>query len=327
MQILTSERINAVFSMALLIEALRTAFSSTASGPPRQLLPVPGGAGDRLMLVMPALAADGGSAVKIATVFPDNSAHGLPTIHAAIIVFSAQGVPTALLDGTLVTRLRTGAASALASSYLSRGDSEHLVIIGTGALAPYMAWAHCEARPIRLVTVCGRAIDRASQTAAEIRSLVKRELDVRVASSIEDAVRAADIVSCCTNAAKPVLHGAWLRPGTFVDLVGSFSPHRREADDEAVQRSRIFVDTFEGTLLEAGDLLDPLGRGIIRREQIEGELADLVSGRVRGRAVQNEIILFKSVGTAIEDLAACRLLMRLDVSREPVLSKSNQSKP
>ena len=314
MQIFTSERINAVFSMAALIEALRTAFSGTANGPPRQLLPVPGGAGDRMMLVMPALAADGGAAVKIATVFPDNPAHDLPTIHAAIVVFSPQGVPVALLDGTLVTRLRTGAASALASSYLSREDSERLVIIGTGALAPYMAWAHCEARPIRTVTVCGRSAERASQTAAEIRSLVKRELDVGVASSVEDAVRAADIVSCCTSAAKPVLPGAWLRAGTFVDLVGSFSPHRREADDEAVRRSRIFVDTYEGTLAEAGDLLDPLGRGVIRREQIEGELADLVSGRVRGRAGPNETILFKSVGTAIEDLTACRLLMRLDAA-------------
>jgi len=317
MQILTAERINAVVSMAALIEALRTAFSSAASGPPRQLLPVPGGAGDRLMLVMPALAADGGAAVKIATVFPDNSAHNLPTIHAAIVVFSPHGVPVALLDGTLVTRLRTGAASALASSYLSREDSERLVIIGTGALAPYMAWAHCEARPIRAITVCGRTAERASQTADAIRSLVKRELDVRVASSVEDAVRAADIVSCCTSAAKPVLQGAWLRPGTFVDLVGSFSPQRREADDEAVRRSRLFVDTFEGTLVEAGDLLDPLGRGVIRREQIEGELADLVTGRVRGRRAQNEIILFKSVGTAIEDLAACRLLIRTYECSEP----------
>ncbi len=314
MQILTSERIGAVASMQPLIEALRAAFGSGATAPPRQLLTVPGGAGDRLMLTMPAFTADGGAAVKVATVFPDNPAHGVPTIHATIVVFSERGVPTALLDGTLVTRLRTGATSALASRYLSREDSERLVIVGTGALAPYMAWAHCEARPIHTVSVYGRSPERASRTVASIRSLLKRELDVLVASSIEEAVRDADIVSCCTSAATPVLAGAWLRPGTFVDLVGSFSPHRREADDEAVRRSRIFVDTFEGALGEAGDLLDPLARGVIRREQIEGELADLIRGRVQGRATRDETILFKSVGSAVEDLAACRLLMQMAAS-------------
>jgi ornithine cyclodeaminase len=116
-------------------------------------------------------------------------------------------------------------------------------------------------------------------------------------------------VSCATSSATPVLEGKWLKPGTFVDLVGSFSPSKREADDEVVRRSRLFVDTFEGALSEAGDLLDPLARGVIDRKRIEGELADLVCGRVRGRANAEEIITFKSVGTALEDLAAARLVV------------------
>ena len=122
-------------------------------------------------------------------------------------------------------------------------------------------------------------------------------------------MRSADIVSCATSSVTPVLEGRWLARGTFVDLVGSFTPEMREADDEAVRRSRIFVDTFEGALAEAGDLIGPIGRGVIGRERIEGELADLVGARVPGRRTPEEITLFKSVGTALEDLAAAQLIM------------------
>jgi ornithine cyclodeaminase len=312
MKILTSERISALARMAPLIEALREAFRAGTPPPPRQLLNVPGGAGDRLMLSMPAFTSQGGGVVKLATVFPDNASRGVPSIHAVIVVFSEEGIPIALLDGTLVTRLRTGAASALASQYLSRSDSEHLVIIGTGTLAPYMAWAHATVRPIQRVTVCGRSSEHATRTVERIRALMEREIDLVVSNSTERAVGEGDIVCCCTNSANPVLAGRWLRPGTFIDLVGSFSPHRREADDEAVRRARIFVDTFEGALTEAGDLLDPLSRGILGRDRIEGELADLVRGTRGGRASPQEITLFKSVGTAIEDLAACSLLLQAE---------------
>jgi alanine dehydrogenase len=272
-------------------------------------MPIPGGRGDRLLLYMPAFDREGGGAVKLATVFPDNSDRGLPTIQAALVLFSSTGTPVALLDGAMVTRLRTSAASALASTYLSRTDSEHLVVIGTGALAPYMALAHCNVRPIRRVAVAGRREDRIRETVTEIRTLVGSEIEVEAADSLEKVVRAADIVSCATSSAQPVLAGKWLRSGAFLDLVGSFSPTRREADDEAVVRSRIFVDTFEGALTEAGDLLQPLEHGLIGRERIEGELSDLVSGRAVGRRKADEIILFKSVGTAIEDLAAAKLIV------------------
>ena len=117
---------------------------------------------------------------------------------------------------------------------------------------------------------------------------------------------------CATSSTAPVLEGRWLRPGAFVDLVGSFTPGAREADDDAVLRARIFVDTFEGALAEAGDLIDPISRGVIGRERVEGELADLVSGRVAGRLSAEEITLFKSVGTAIEDLATARLILAAD---------------
>jgi ornithine cyclodeaminase/alanine dehydrogenase-like protein (mu-crystallin family) len=309
MLVLSGEQIHALAPMPRLIARLEDQFRAGCVVPPRQVTAMPGGAGERLFLTMPAFASEGGTAVKLATFFPDNPARGLPTIQAAIVLFSPTGTPMAILDGTTVTRLRTGAASALASKYLSRDDSSQLVIIGTGALAPAMAAAHCAIRPITRVSVWGRRPNRAAATAGSIRSLVGDHVEVVVTAALDQAVATADIVSCATSSATPVLAGRWLRPGAFVDLVGSFSPTRREADDEVVLRSRIFVDTLEGALAEAGDLLDPLGRGIIERSRIEGELGDLVCGRAQGRVSEDEIITFKSVGTALEDLAAARLVV------------------
>ena len=309
MLVLNAEQIRALAPMPRLIERLRDAFRAQNSLPLRQFAPMPGGSGERLFLSMPAFDTEGGAVVKLATVFPDNPERGLPTIQAAIVVFSNTGTPVALLDGAVVTQLRTGAASALASTYLSRTDSSHLVLIGTGALAPYMAAAHCAARPITRISVWGRRPERITATAATIRSLIDSDIEVLIPSSLEEAVKAADIVSCATRSATPVLAGKWLRAGTLVDLVGSFAPNKREADDDVILGARIFVDTFEGALTEAGDLVDPLRRGIIAREHIEGELADLVSGRVKGRTSADEIIVFKSVGTAIEDLAAAQMIV------------------
>lgn len=312
MRVLDAAEIRARAPMGELIECLRKAFGAPPSAGVRQVAPIPGGQGDRLLLQMPAFDGAGAGAIKLVTIFPDNRSKGLPTIQAALVVFSATGTPVALLDGAMVTRLRTGAASALASTYLSRADSAHLLIIGTGALAPYMALAHSTVRPIRRVTVAGRREERARETAVEIRSLLAGNIDVGIATSLADAVPTADIISCATSSAQPVLAGKWLRPGVFLDLVGGFSPGKREADDEVILRSRLFVDTFEGALAEAGDLLQPLERGLIGRERIEGELSDLVSGRATGRRAADEIILFKSVGTAIEDLAAAKLIVAAD---------------
>lgn len=200
------------------------------------------------------------------------------------------------------------AASALASRYLSRADSTHLVLLGTGALAPTMARAHCAVRPISRVSVWGRRSARAEETARIIREIVPSTIDAQVPRTLDQAISTADIVICATSSTAPILAGKGLKRGTFIDLVGSFSPSAREADDEVLLRSRIFVDTFDGGLAEAGDLLQPLSSGLIARDRIEGELSDLVCGRVKGRTNENEIILFKSVGTAIEDLAAVRMI-------------------
>jgi alanine dehydrogenase len=323
MLVLNAEEVRALAPLPSLIECLQEAFRRGCSVPLRQVAKMPGGAGDRLFISMPAFDLEGGAAVKLVTVFPDNASKGLPSIQAAILVFSEHGMPVALLDGTVVTHMRTAAASALASRYLSRKDSAHLVIIGTGALAPTMAAAHCVVRPISRISVWGRRPERAVATAAAIRALVSHHIDVLVPNSIVETTAMADIVSCATGSATPVLAGRWLKPGTFVDLVGSFSPSNREADDDVVVRSRIFVDTIEGALAEAGDIIDPLARGVIDRARVEGELADLACGRATGRQSGDEIIMFKSVGTALADLAASRLIVSADERRRAASSSDS----
>jgi alanine dehydrogenase len=288
-----------------LIEALREAFRTEGHALPRTVHEVPGG----LVALMPVWAGRTG-AVKIATVFPGNPDHGLPTIHAQVLLFDgATGAPLALVDGTEVTLRRTASASALAASYLARPDASTLLVIGTGALAPHMARAHAAVRPIRRIAVWGRTPGRSAATAAQIAANLPG-IVVTVAGDLAEAAGEAAMISCATRATEPVLCGAWLSPGTHVDLVGSFSPQARECDDDVVRGARIFVDTLEGALAEAGDLLIPLANGTIQRGEIAGELADLCGGSVQGRTSPQQITVFKSVGAAIEDLIAAEMVLK-----------------
>lgn len=286
-----------------LVDALREAFRIGADTPVRWNLPV-NEEGDRLLL-MPAWSARA-LGVKIVTVFPRNPARGVPSVAALYLLLDvATGHPLALIDGEAVTLRRTAAASALASTYLSRTDSRVLAVIGAGHLAPYMALAHCAARPIERVIVWGRARERAESLAMRLRA---DGLNAKAEEDLAAALAAADIVTCATTAREPVVRGALVHPGAHVDLVGAFTPEMRESDDELVERAAVFVDTYAGALKEAGDLVQPMNAGTIARHHIRGELADLVGGRHAGRTAQEEITLFKSVGTALEDLCAARLV-------------------
>jgi ornithine cyclodeaminase len=309
MLVLDAEQIRSVVSFPSLIERLKTAFLADWVVPQRQILSVPGGNSDRCLFAMPAFTQNGAGVFKLTSLFPGNAARDIPTIQGVTVVFSDEGSPVAVLDGGTITRLRTAAASALASTYLSRTDSAHLVLIGTGALAPDLVAAHRTVRPITKVSVWGRTPNRVKATVGAIQALEGPDFEVLPTFDLGKSVSKADIVTCATGTTKPLLEGSWLSEGTFVDLVGSFSPSKREADDQVVVRSRIFVDTFEGALSEAGDLIDPLERGIIARDRIEAELCDLISRRKRGRTNSREITLFKSVGTAIEDLAAAQMVV------------------
>ena len=304
----SAEAVATALPYAGLVAVLEAAFRQGALAFPRTVLKVP----DGLVALMPAWRAELG-VVKLATVFPDNpTRHGRPTVQALVVVFDgATGAPLAVVDGTELTLRRTAAASALAATYLARPEAERLLVIGTGELAPHLAMAHVAVRPIRHIRVWGRSSEKAEALAARLAAEAP-SIDVAVAPGLDQAVAEADVISCATRAIEPVLQGRWIAPGTHIDLVGSFSPQARECDDDTVRGARIFVDTHEGALAEAGDLLIPLARGVIGRGQILGELADLCRGAVQGRTASGDVTVFKSVGAAIEDLAAAQMVMAHD---------------
>jgi ornithine cyclodeaminase len=268
-------------------------------------------AGDRLLL-MPAWAA-GSLGVKIVTVFPGNRARGLASVSALYLLLDgATGHPLALIDGEALTLRRTAAASALAATHLARPDAKRLLVVGTGALAPYMAAAHCALRPMERVLVWGRSVEHAR---AAVARLAADGLPAEACADLGAGLALADIVTCATTAREPIVRGALVQPGTHVDLVGAFTPEMRESDDALVERAEVFVDTFAGALKEAGDLVQPIAAGAIAREHVRAELADLVTGRHPGRGSAAAVTLFKSVGTALEDLCAARLVYRRAASR------------
>jgi ornithine cyclodeaminase len=211
------------------------------------------------------------------------------------------GSPIAILDGTELTRRRTAAASALAARFLARPEASRLLMVGTGALAPHIIDTYTSARPITSVRVWGRNLRRA-QVVAD--GFADRAIDIQAVDELEAGVRWADIISCATLACAPLVRGTWLRPGQYLDLIGSFTPAMREVDDEALVRSRIYVDTREGALAESGELVQAIAGGVITAADIHGDLAALTRGTASGRTSTDEITLFKSVGCAIEDLAA-----------------------
>jgi ornithine cyclodeaminase len=261
-----------------------------------------------VLLVMPALLNardDPRLGAKLVTVYPGNPARGRPTIHASYTLMDATtGQPLALLEGTFLTGLRTGATSALAARRLARPDARRVACFGAGVQAGFQLAGLAAVRPLTHVTVVGRDLQRAGQFAAAVRS--RLGLTVEVAVDARSAAAGADIITCATTSPIPVVFGADVRPGTHVDLVGAFRATDREADTELMRRARVVVDTYEGALSEAGDLLIPMGEGAFGRDHIAADLTQLVTGG-GGRGSADEITVFKSVGWALEDLATARL--------------------
>lgn len=309
MQFLDAAQVAARLDRRALIDALDTAFRQAYSAPDRQhyaLEPgAPGGSGGTL-LVMPAWNAEHALGVKLVTVFPDNAARGLPTVCASYVLMDrVTGRPRAVLDGTELTRRRTGAASALASRQLSRPEASRLLMVGTGNLAPHLIESHALVRPIGEVRIWGRRFERAGALAATLR---RPGLSVEATDELEAAVRWADIVSCATLSREPLVRGAWLEAGQHLDLVGAFTPAMCEVDDAAVARSELYVDTRSGVLGESGEIIGALARGVIRESALRAEFADLPRGLFR-RSTPQAVTLFKSVGAALEDLVAAEIVV------------------
>lgn len=290
-----------------LIEALRTMFRDGCESPVRHHhdFQVPGEA-DGTLLLMPAWVPGRYLGTKLATVVPGNGARGLPAVMASYLLNDARtGEMVAMIDGGELTARRTAAASALAADYLARQDARHLLVVGTGRLSRNLAAAHASVRPLSRVAVWGRDPEKARAVAEEIAG----ELDIlaQPADNLEEAVRDADVVSCATLSEAPLVQGAWLKPGSHLDLVGAFKPTMRESDDEAVSRARVFVDTREGATKEAGDIVQALASGALAEDGIEADLFDLTRGTHAVLRQADDITLFKSVGAALEDLAAAIL--------------------
>lgn len=308
LRLIDAAAIDRALPYAVLIDRLAEKFRGNVTVPLRHHHPVEvPGAAQGTLLLMPAWEAGRALGVKIVSVYPDNAKRGLPSIVGLYLLSdAATGVPSALLDGRGLTLRRTAAASALAARYLARAEARHLVMLGAGALAPYLVEAHATVRPIRQVTVWNRTPATAEALA---RALAAKGFAASATTDPAAAVATADIVSCATLSATPVLRGAWLKAGCHVDLVGGFTPAMRETDDDAVMRAELFVDTRTGGLSEAGDIVDPLKRGVIREADIRADLFDLARGKHPGRTAAGAITLFKSVGSAIEDLAAAELCL------------------
>jgi len=305
MKVFSSDEVERLLDYPSLIQKLYASFREGCTVPMRQHYSLPGGA-DRCMLIKPAWREGGPVLVKIANVFPSNTANNLPSVNGVVILFDGvTGVPLAVLDGQTLTNRRTAAVSALASRFLARQDSSTHLIVGTGQVAFELARVYRTIRPIRKTLVWGRSSEKAALFVRRLRDV---GVDAAVSKNLRAATEVSDIISCATLATHPLIQGGWLAPGVHLDLVGGYRPDMREADDVAITRCRIYVDTLEGALSEAGDLTQPMGEGLISSEVLEGELSNLCRGTVTGRQDPEERTLFKSVGSAIEDLAATELV-------------------
>ena len=269
-------------------------------------------------LLMPAWTESASRAglylgAKIVNVFPGNSARGLPAVSGLYVLQSGRtGETLAAIDGTRLTLWRTAAASALAARHLARPDAARLLVAGAGALAPFLARAHATVRRLDAITVWNRNPEGARRLAA---ALAAAGLPAEASEDLARAVAEADVISCATLATAPLVQGRWLKAGQHLDLVGAFSMSMREADDDALRRARIFVDT-DAACTEGGDVAICLATGVIARAEIAADLPALCRGAL-GRRMAEEITLFKSVGAAIEDLAAAILVWRKAGGAEP----------
>lgn len=259
------------------------------------------------VLIMPAWQPNGFLGIKTVNIFAGNAARGLPGLYSTYVLYDAQtGRPLAQIDGDEITSRRTAAASALAARYLARTDAGHLLVVGAGRVAQLLPAAYAAVRPIKTVRVWSRRAETAEALAAQWRA---DGFDAVATTDLAAAAAAADIVSCATLATAPVIKGEWLQAGTHLDLIGSFTPQMREADDACFADSRLFIDTPEA-LLKAGELLAPMANGVFTAADVAGTLESLCRAETPGRTSDAQKTVFKSVGTALEDLAAAMLVYR-----------------
>jgi ornithine cyclodeaminase len=301
MNLIDTATTRAALGFERLVPALARMFAGGCESPPRHVHSLP----TLTVLIMPAWQSGRYLGIKTVMIAPGNSGLGLPGLHSTYLLYDATtGVPLAQMDGNQITSRRTAATSALAASHFARPDSRRLLVVGAGRVASLLAEAYRSVLPIEQVTVWSRKHAAAIALAAQWRGL---GIDAAATEDLAQAARQADIVSCATLATEPLIRGEWLQPGSHLDLIGSFTPAMREADDACFRDARIFVDTEEACH-KSGELLGPISRGVFLPAELGGTLAQLCRGEVRARVSSGERTVFKSVGTALEDLAAAVLV-------------------
>jgi alanine dehydrogenase len=315
MRILSSADVRQAVTMAEAIEAVKEAYIQLSAGhavvPLRT--PVPVEKRNGVTLFMPAyLASSDALAAKIVSVFPGNPAQGLPLIYAVVIVMDAEtGRPVALMDGTYLTALRTGAASGVATDLLARPNARVAAIFGAGAQARTQLEAVCTVRRIEKVWVYDVSPDAAAAYAAEMKQRgAPIPTDVRAADSPAQAVRDADVICTATTSTTPVFADGDLKPGVHVNGIGAYTPEMQEVPAETVARAKVVVDSRSASLAEAGDLIIPLRERRITEEDIHGEVGEVAAGKIPSRTTNEEITFFKSVGVAVQDVAVAELILR-----------------
>lgn len=290
-----------------LIRVLKSTFSNKTVIVPNRYhhnFPNPKVDKDSTLLIMPAWAPSKDAGVKVVTVSPMNGTFDLPSIQGSYLYLDAtKGLLKAIIEAKSLTSKRTAATSALASSFLSKSNASSMLMIGTGELSANLIQAHAAIRPIKEVYVWGRDFLKAKLISKKFNS---KRIQVKAVTSIAEVISKVDIISCATLSKTPLVLGKHLRKGQHVDLVGAYKPNMRESDNETIKRASIFLDTYEGGIKESGDILIPIKEGVINKEDIKADLFELCSKQKEGRINDDEITVFKSVGHALEDLAAAR---------------------
>ena len=312
LRLFSADDVRRALPMAEAIAAVKAGYVQLSAGraqiPLRAHLGV--GEGDST-LVMPFYAPDEGGALglKVVSIFDSNPPRGLPLIHALVLVLDmATGAPLALLEGSSLTAIRTGAASGAATDALARPDARVVALFGSGVQARRQLEAVCTVRPIERVYLY--SLGGAEQFAAEMAGFGPIPADIVIAASPRAALTEADIVCTATTSRTPVFDGRDLRPGAHVNGIGSFTPEMQEIDAATVRRARVVVDSRAAALAEAGDLLIPLHAGEIDLDHISTELGEVLAGTKPGRTSAEQITFFKSVGVAVQDAMAAGLVVR-----------------
>jgi ornithine cyclodeaminase len=313
MRILSADDVRRAVPMAAAIDAVAAAFASLSSGaavaPLRTHIDAPEQQGVSLFMPARVAGAQPALGLKVVSVFPQNAARAEPAIYALVSLFDpASGRPLAVLDGTYLTALRTGAASGAATRHMARADAHRLAIFGAGAQALTQALAVCAVRPVDAIWIVNRTRDHAALLAARLRAEGYAG-DVLIAPSAERALAEADIVCTATSAATPLFRDAELRPGTHINAVGAYKPTMAEVPAETVARARLIVDQREAAWAESGELVQARAAGLIDDGHVAGELGAVVSGALPGRTDDAELTLFKSVGNAVQDVAVASLAL------------------